>query len=153
MNTPTRALVSLVSLTLAGWLVGCSSPGTAAENKSGKSNANVGLIPVLEIGLPVAAITEQLGRPADVQPMDSPGKAAEIWIYHLPGPIRVTQVVTGMKSVPAMPAPGYAAELRLVDEPVYSMVEQQSVVTLQLLIIDGHLSAQKSSTAVNHKYN
>jgi len=155
MKTSVRLLVSSVSLVAACWLAGCASPASTAEAaaKPGEIKVVKGRIPVLEIGLTAAAIREKLGAPAEIQPMDTAEKQAEIWIYRFERPLRVAQIPTTMASLPATTEADYTGQIRMVQEPQYSVAEQKSQLTLQLLVFKGRLAAQKILAESSNHYN
>jgi hypothetical protein len=61
-------------------------------------------------------------------------------------------VITGTRSVPVATAPGSEGQIRLVEEPVYSRAEKHTTVTLELLIMNGVLVAQKNSVDEDREY-
>lgn len=150
-----RLPLSLFIVLAALGLAGCSStPATASASPSPTrpAAAPAGKVPVLSLGTTAEAIHTQLGKPAAIRPMAAPEGKADVWVYHLEGPMKVTQVITGTRSVPVATAPGAEGQIRMVEEPVYSRAEQRTTVTLELLIMNGVLVAQKSYTDQNSEY-
>jgi hypothetical protein len=158
MTARPRWSALLLGIVSALLLAGCeTAPATASSAakpaaKPAGDTVSSGVVPELQIGLTAAAITEKLGRPAAVEPTNPPEKMAEVWIYHIEGPVRIIQVVTGMKSVPAAVPLGFVGEMRMVDEPIYSTAEQRTTVTLELLMINGRLAAQKAKSESRNQY-
>lgn len=155
MKTPDRLLVPLVSLVAACWFAGCTSPattGTAAATKPDEVKITKGLIPALEIGMTAEAIRAKLGNPAEIQQMDTAEQPAEIWIYHFEGPVQVVQVPTTMATLPATDTADYRGQIRTVQEPQYSLAEQRTRLTLKLLVFQGRLAAQKTTTDSKQSY-
>ena len=150
-----RSLFSLLLALPSFWLAGCNSPATAAgvhAPKPGEAKITEGSVPVLEIGLSTGAIREKLGQPVEIKPMESADGKAEVWVYHFAGPLRVAQIATGMKSVPTTDTADLRGEIRMVQEPQYSLEEQKTVVTLNLLMFNGQLAAQTTQTEQSNEY-
>jgi hypothetical protein len=144
-----RLSLTLLLVLAIGGLAGCAStPATASASTAPVRPiaSPAGKVPVFAVGTTAEAIQQQLGQPAAIRPMDAPEGKADVWVYELDGPVKVTQVITGMRSVPVASAPGSEGQIRLVDEPIYSRAEQRTTVTLELLIMNGVLVAQKGYT-------
>jgi hypothetical protein len=142
MNSRPVALVIIA--VSCHWLAGCSSQAVGASSPAAnQSAAPKHDFPVLEKGMTTGVIRQKLGDPAEIKPMDAPGGKAEIWVYHIENTVGVTQVASGTRDVPAF-SMGLSGPITImVPEPVYTMVEKTSMVTLSLLVFNDRLAAQR----------
>ena len=152
----TRSLAFLALALSLCELSGCSSPPAttgAGPDQSAKITAIKGLFPVLAAGMTSEVVRKKLGKPAEIEPMESPKGKAEVWVYHFEKSVGMTQVATGTRDIPAFgisaTGPGGATT---VQEMVYTPVEQKSLVTLRLLMFNSRLTAQKALVEDSLKY-
>lgn len=151
-----RSLTLLAFALSLGGFSGCSSPPAtdgADSAQSAQITAIKGLFPVLTVGMTSEAVRRKLGKPAEIEPMESPKGKAEVWVYHFEQSVGMTQVATGTRDIPAFgisaTGPGGTTT---VQEMVYTPVEQMSLVTLRLLMFNGRLTAQKAQVENSLKY-
>jgi len=132
------------------WFAGCSSPtGPAPRAPTAQSNAAPASdgempFPKLEQGMTANAIREKLGNPAQIQPVTSPEGKAEIWVYKFVKSLGMTQVAAGTRESPQMSVGAGGAGMITVQEPIYTLAEKKSEVTLSLLMFNGRLQSQKA---------
>ena len=136
----------LLVLVVSGGLAGCTGPATtgAAANHPAQMTAIKGLFPVLEKDMPAAVVRQKLGPPAEITPMNAPMGKAEVWVYHFEKNIGMAQVATSTRDVPAFTMGLTGAAMTTVQEPVYTLAAQKSMVTLSLLMFNDRLAAQKA---------
>ena len=132
-----------MALLLAAALVGasgCASPGVSSGRTGPDVIAGTPADPAwqLRIGMPKARIEELLGRPDEVQKVDSGGSDIETWIYHRPLPARVETMAASMEKVPWVdPITG---ELKMIDEPVVTQQRIENTEILNIYVSGGELA-------------
>ncbi len=100
--------------------------------------------PKLEKGMTAEVIRQKLGNPVEIQPMPSPEGKAEVWIYKFTKDLGTTQMATGTRDIQVMSVGGNGVGMTTTKEPVYSLVEKKSEITLSLLMFNGQLQVQKA---------
>jgi hypothetical protein len=128
-------------------LTGCNSPATPASDtaQSAKPSATEMPFPKLEKGMTAEIIRQKLGEPAEIKPMPSSTGKAEIWIYKYEKSLGMTQVAARTESREVMTLTGTGPGMTTVQEPVFTLAEKISRVTLSLLMFDGQLQVQKAN--------
>ena len=144
-----RSFGPVLLTTFCCWLAGCSSPATPAAGNAVTPAAapasDTGMpFPKLEKGMTAEIIRQKLGNPAEIQPVESSGGKAEVWVYKFEQNLGMTNVAAGMRDTSAMTVGVGGAGMTTVNEPVYTLAEKKSEITLSLLMFNGVLQSQKA---------
>jgi hypothetical protein len=156
----TRSL-SFVFLTASlCWLAGCASPtapatGVTGAQSTGPTDPDPAAMPFpkLEKGMTAAVIRQKLGAPVEIQPMASREGKAEVWIYKFEKNLGMTQVAAGTREMQVMTVGSGGVGMTGVQDPVYTLAEKKSEITLSLLMFNDRLEVQKAkveSTLEHH---
>lgn len=135
---------------LALSLGGCSSVPSAPAAGPGGGTRTAKADPWLSLTKDMTAdqVRADLGPPAEVRPMESPG--AEIWVYRRNVVTGVDMVPTRTQDVPSVnPVTG---EMRTVQEPVYSRETRTSEQVLYLLLFQGRLTSWRINSQAKRDY-
>ncbi len=100
--------------------------------------------PKLEKGMTAEIIRQKLGNPAEIQPVESSGGKGEVWVYKFEQNLGMTNVAAGTRDTSAMTVGVGGAGMTTVKEPVYTLAEKKSEITLSLLMFNGVLQSQKA---------
>ncbi|HEU5080578.1 MAG TPA: hypothetical protein VFT72_15305 [Opitutaceae bacterium] len=113
--------------------------GEPPEAKAGRPKANDK--PTLQKGMLADDIIKQIGRPAEVKPMDAPEGKAEMWTYRRVVRQRVEQKATKVKMVPAFKGINGDGSANIGDTPDldYQLEHITDYQMTALLIVDGKL--------------
>jgi hypothetical protein len=139
-------------------LAGCQS-ASSTDAPAASANApapDVVLIPAskinaLAIGMSAAQVRQLLGQPERVTTQEAVGPGAELWTYRIGRTQRAAMATTGMQDVPGVDP--FTGQTTTHKEAVYRMEHTTIYDTLQLLMLDGLLSAQKRARETERTFD
>jgi hypothetical protein len=138
MRTLTLALVGLLVSTVGA---------TAADSRSERTK------PVLEKGMPGTTIIQLVGKPDEINPIQSEGTHSETWIYRRKLDETVKQTANTQAYIPAMvgfDAGGVVIGRALVPEYRLKYIRHYQVTAL--LMVDGKLQLGRQWVAPDEQF-
>jgi hypothetical protein len=148
----------LVPAALAALLVSCTSTPASSNpgNAASPTVATVGNGPEksLQKWMTADAVRQIMGEPAEIKPMQTTVGKAEVWVYHRTGNSTIQQVQVGTRStnVTSVGADGMAHLAQTVEEPVFAQQIEIVEETVSLLLFEGKLIEQKTTSQKRLEY-
>lgn len=101
-------------------------------------------------GMTADEVVRRIGKPAEVRPLSSSDGHAEIWVYRRNAGQKTVQTATSTRQIPI---PSASGEIRMVDEPVFSLEQITLEESVSLLMYDGKLVEWRKSVEGKRSFN